>query len=249
MITKHRRRSRFNGIVTCASSSRETGPSEKEDRKLENAVHPKVKVSSTVFFHKFEAPTLPPVAGSTAYKREEDLSSAIGVGKGALPLRYCRHKPESALWDDRCALGYNGIILASVFNRSILNSTSGSPSHKEIIVWVNFVTLGRQTCRWNSDTSIAEQNIIRHKLTVAFRTGVVSFRDRTRKAIVSHCWACSIMTDFERSEVLCARQSPAHFPGASLECKREYIRDVHLVRCGDGDRCSEVSISSIYGRF
>lgn len=132
------------------------------------------------------------MAGSTAYKREEDLSSAIGVGKGALPLRYCRHKPESALWDDRCALGYNGIILASVFNRSIcgarliteetvyieitLNSTSGSPSHRAIIVWVNFVTLGRQTCRWNSETSVAEQNIIRHKLTEAFKTGVVSFR-------------------------------------------------------------------------
>lgn len=249
MTTKHRRRSRFNGITICASSLRETGLSEKEVRKLENAAHPKVKVSSTVFFHKFEAPTLPPVAGSTAYKREEDLSNAIDVGKGALPLRYRRHKLESTLWDDRCALGYNGIILASVFNRSTFNPMSGSPSHKVIIVWVNFVTLGRQTCRWNSDTSIAEQNMIRHKLIVAFKTGCASFRDRTRKAIVNHCCACSIMTDLERSDVLCARHSPAHFPGASLECKRAYIRDVHLVRCGDGERCSEVSISSIYGRF
>ena len=48
-----------------------------------NAFHRKSTVSSTDFRHKVAAPTLPPVTGRTAYRREEassiDASVALGV--------------------------------------------------------------------------------------------------------------------------------------------------------------------------
>lgn len=70
-----------------------------------NAVHPNANVSSTDFFHKFAAPTLPPVKCNTVYNCEAAFSNGALVGAGAVPLRNRKERADRAACDARCRVG------------------------------------------------------------------------------------------------------------------------------------------------
>lgn len=121
----------------------------------------------------------------------------------------------------------------------------------------NLTTLGTETCRWNSENSMAVMKMTRRSLIEAFNVGIGSFllkiyqtsleKKETRRltrsmgnTTVIHDCAESIIIFCDKMEVLWARQRPAQRAPASLECKSASILVGHLTRCEDGRRHSAV---------
>lgn len=86
------------------------------DLSAENAAQTKPKVSSNAFFHRFAAPTFPPVKCKAVYNRDAASSKFLLVEVGALPFKNRSERTDKAACEGLCRLGYRGTSRASVVN-------------------------------------------------------------------------------------------------------------------------------------